>query len=426
MGTGRQRRTRRVVRRSLVCGGRRGAPAGARAPRRPPRFVELGPRRHPYGDRRQHLRPLPRQTAALERLPARASATAASRRRPARRSTAASRRRAGRATRRARTRASFSSSSAACSQDCHLYNAYYQARTRSPRARHRAASRRVAAVRRLPRLPQHERQRVCESRREPAPRRRRLAARRRCTDCHDGAIRRRPGQPRRRRLRGAATRAWTCRPSPATCNTCHAASTFGAADCRSCHAAQVHNTAPERRHLHVVPRRGLPEARRRRWPARACHTNTPTFHHATAAPAVKSCRSCHAMKHAGAKVSGSRCADCHKGNAPSAKPRAQHSSTVTKKFVCSGCHSKKLHAKSEGASTTCRSCHKSKYHAGQARRRQLGVHQVPLVGQVARGRVSLRALPQVGRPRPDAVMRIWHAGATRATPAMTVPLASGA
>jgi hypothetical protein len=71
------------------------------------------------------------------------------------------------------------------------------------------------------------------------------------------------------------------------------------------------------------------------------------------------------MKHAGAKVPGARCADCHKGSAPPAKPRAQHSSTVTQKLVCSGCHGKKLHAKAVGAKTTCRTCHKGKYHAAQ-------------------------------------------------------------
>ena len=153
--------------------------------------------------------------------------------------------------------------------------------------------------------------------------------------------------------------------APAACVTCHDAATFGAADCLTCHAGQVHNAAPN-----VGPCTSCHDGGYQQHAGgvacKTCHTNTPKAHHETAAPAVKACRSCHAMKHAGAKVSGARCADCHKGNAPSAKPRAQHSSTVTKQFVCSGCHAKKLHAKAEGANTTCRSCHKGKYHAGQA------------------------------------------------------------
>jgi hypothetical protein len=151
---------------------------------------------------------------------------------------------------------------------------------------------------------------------------------------------------------------------PATCTTCHAAGTFGTQDCRSCHAAQIHDTTPGAGgctscHSGYQQHAGALSCT-------SCHTNAAAFHHGTAAPAVKNCRSCHAMKHAGAKVAASRCADCHKGSAPAAKPRAQHSTSVTKKYVCSGCHSKKLHAKAEGANTTCRTCHKSMYHAKQA------------------------------------------------------------
>jgi hypothetical protein len=185
-----------------------------------------------------------------------------------------------------------------------------------------------------------------------------------CTDCHNGIIA--GAQQSHDAAECEACHEGMDRPaSPAACNQCHLATTFGTQDCLTCHADQVHNTTPSvgtctschtegyRQHAGEVS-------------CTTCHTNAPKSHHGTAAAVAKTCRSCHAMKHAGSKVSGARCADCHKGSTPAFKPRAQHSTTVTKKYVCSGCHAKKLHASAAGASTTCRSCHKGKYHAAQA------------------------------------------------------------
>ena len=164
-----------------------------------------------------------------------------------------------------------------------------------------------------------------------------------CEDCHDGM---------------------NLPPRPATCTTCHDAAVFGGADCASCHAGQIHNPAPDVgtcQSCHKGYQKHAGELN-----CTACHTNAKSFHHKTQAPKVKSCRSCHAKKHDGKSVSGSKCASCHKGSAPSSKPRAQHSSKITKKYTCSLCHSKGLHAKAYGASMTCRTCHKSRFHAVQA------------------------------------------------------------
>ena len=255
----------------------------------------------------------------------------------------------------------FSSPSAACSQDCHLYNDYSNAysipSSHGPEP-HLGASPPYGVC-----LDCHS---TSEGYASPgsSPHHDGVASHSpSCTECHDGTYA--SAQASHDGVGCESCHEGMDLPAvPTACNACHAASTFGSADCRSCHAAQVHNTAPDvgsctSCHSGYQKHAGALQCT-------SCHTNTAAFHHATAAPAVKSCRSCHAMKHAGAKVSGSHCADCHKGSAPAAKPRAQHSSTVTRKFVCTGCHSKKLHAKSRGASTTCRSCHKSKYHAGQA------------------------------------------------------------
>jgi len=185
-----------------------------------------------------------------------------------------------------------------------------------------------------------------------------------CLDCHDGVL---AGAQESHGAAGCeACHEGMDRPaSPAACYRCHAAATFGGQDCVTCHSSQVHDATPA-----VRACTGCHTGYRQHAGAVACakcHTNAPKAHHGTATAVSKACRSCHAVKHAGARVAGARCSGCHKGNAPSARPRAQHSSTVTKKAACSGCHGQKLHARSAGAKTTCRSCHKGKYHAAQGR-----------------------------------------------------------
>ncbi len=184
-----------------------------------------------------------------------------------------------------------------------------------------------------------------------------------CTDCHDGVT-----ASKKATHDGVACEdchdGMNLPPRPATCTTCHDAAVFGGADCASCHAGQIHNAAPDVgtcQSCHQGYQKHAGELT-----CTKCHTNAASFHHKTQAPKVKGCRDCHAKKHAGKSVPASKCAGCHKGNAPSAKPRAQHSSSITKKYTCSLCHSKPLHAKAFGAKLTCRSCHKGKFHAAQA------------------------------------------------------------
>jgi hypothetical protein len=95
-----------------------------------------------------------------------------------------------------------------------------------------------------------------------------------------------------------------------------------------------------------------------------CHTSAQQFHlYQATSPGFKNCASCHTMRHAGKKVAQSKCAQCHKGS--NGRP-AQHSSSITKKFVCSGCHTQKLHAsRVSSAVKSCRTCHGGKYHAKQ-------------------------------------------------------------
>ena len=95
-----------------------------------------------------------------------------------------------------------------------------------------------------------------------------------------------------------------------------------------------------------------------------CHTTAAAFHLYTAnSPGFKNCRRCHAMRHAGKAVANSKCATCHKG---SSGRTAQHSSSVTRKFVCTGCHTKRLHARAVSTRVrSCRTCHKGRYHAAQ-------------------------------------------------------------
>lgn len=95
-----------------------------------------------------------------------------------------------------------------------------------------------------------------------------------------------------------------------------------------------------------------------------CHTTAEQFHEFQAtSPGYKNCGACHTKKHAGKKIAQRRCAQCHKGTSGRT---AQHSSRVTKKFVCSGCHRKALHASKVSKSVkNCRTCHAGKYHAKQ-------------------------------------------------------------
>ena len=155
-------------------------------------------------------------------------------------------------------------------------------------------------------------------------------------------------------------------PVPATCTTCHAATTFGTQNCLACHATQVHNLKPQapacsdchgsayRQHAGKVA-------------CVTCHTGIAAFHHGQSTTSTtRNCRSCHAKKHAGKKVALSKCATCHRGTGTGPAAKAQHSTTVTKLQTCSACHSKRLHASALGSGiTSCGACHKSKFHAAQ-------------------------------------------------------------
>ncbi len=96
----------------------------------------------------------------------------------------------------------------------------------------------------------------------------------------------------------------------------------------------------------------------------SCHATATAFHvYQATSPGFKNCGSCHSMRHAGKRVATSRCASCHKGTG--GRP-AQHSSSVTRNFVCSGCHKQKLHASAVSRSVkSCRTCHSGRYHAQQ-------------------------------------------------------------
>ncbi|HEY5386700.1 MAG TPA: hypothetical protein VIL79_02245 [Thermoleophilia bacterium] len=99
----------------------------------------------------------------------------------------------------------------------------------------------------------------------------------------------------------------------------------------------------------------------------ACHATAVAFHlYQAPSPGFKNCRSCHAKKHAGKNVPQSKCATCHKGTGSGGAAQAQHSASITKKKVCSACHSKALHAKNRGSGiTSCGRCHTGKFHAAQ-------------------------------------------------------------
>ena len=155
-------------------------------------------------------------------------------------------------------------------------------------------------------------------------------------------------------------------PVPATCNKCHPASTFGTPNCLLCHAEQVHNTDPQPPACSGCHGTGYKQ-HAGQVACRTCHTGIAAFHHGTSKTITqRACRSCHPQRHAGTNVPNSKCAQCHKGTGSGPAAKAQHSTTITKTFVCSGCHTKALHGSAFGSGiTSCRTCHAGKYHAGQ-------------------------------------------------------------
>ena len=144
-------------------------------------------------------------------------------------------------------------------------------------------------------------------------------------------------------------------PVPATCNQCHPATTFGTPDCLACHAAQVHNTDPQPPACSDCHGDGY-KKHAGKVACLTCHTGIAAFHHGqSTTTTVKNCRSCHAKRHAGKNVAQSKCATCHKGTGTGPAAKAQHSTSVTKSYVCSTCHSQKLHASALGSGiTSCR------------------------------------------------------------------------
>jgi hypothetical protein len=140
----------------------------------------------------------------------------------------------------------------------------------------------------------------------------------------------------------------------------HSGEAPGISDCGACHSS-------EQKHAGAVA-------------CVSCHTSAQAFHlYETSSPGYEKCGACHTKKHAGKKVATSKCASCHKGTSGRA---AQHSSTVTKKFVCGGCHGQKLHARAVSkAVKDCRTCHRGKFHAAQrtpAKSRCTSCHRVAL------------------------------------------------
>jgi hypothetical protein len=144
-------------------------------------------------------------------------------------------------------------------------------------------------------------------------------------------------------------------------------------DCLSCHPASVSVFDPGSSPHHSGQATGFsscgtchssPQKHAGKVACTTCHADARAFHlYEASSPGFKTCGSCHTMRHAGARVAASKCASCHRG---SSGRTVQHSSSVTRRFVCGGCHTKRLHAGAVSrAVKSCRTCHGGKYHAAQ-------------------------------------------------------------
>ena len=148
---------------------------------------------------------------------------------------------------------------------------------------------------------------------------------------------------------GATSECLSCHPTSVSVfdpgsSPHHSGQATGFSDCGACHAS--------------------PQNHAGKVSCTSCHTSAQAFHlFEASSPGYKNCGACHTMRHAGKKVATSRCAQCHKGTSGRS---AQHSSSVTKKFVCSGCHTQRLHASAVSSRVkNCRTCHRGRYHAAQ-------------------------------------------------------------
>jgi hypothetical protein len=157
-------------------------------------------------------------------------------------------------------------------------------------------------------------------------------------------------------------------PVPQTCNQCHQATTFGTSNCAACHADQVHNEDPQAPDCSGCHGTGY-QKHAGSVACLTCHTGVAAFHHGQSTTVTqKTCRSCHAKRHAGKNVAEKKCATCHKGTGSGPAAKAQHSSRVTSARTCSACHSQRLHASALGSGIrNCGTCHKGKFHASQRR-----------------------------------------------------------
>ena len=184
-------------------------------------------------------------------------------------------------------------------------------------------------------------------------------------------------------------------------------------DCTACHATSVSIFDPG---VEPASQRAGDRIQRLRRRATSATRSTPTRSSAPSAtrpPRRSTCtrRAARASRTAAAatpcgtpagRSRNSKCATCHKGTGSGPATAAQHSTSITKKYVCAGrATRKKLHASAVSKRVkNCRTCHTGKYHGAQ-------------------GTPGKSVCTQLSQRRPAARRRLSRAHCVTAAPSTT-------
>ena len=141
-----------------------------------------------------------------------------------------------------------------------------------------------------------------------------------CADCHNGTLASAQKSHDGVTCESCHTSGtMTPATTPDACYACHAKATFGTKDCLTCHASAVHTTKPAAPAC-TTCHQGF-QKHAGKVACTTCHSNVPAFHHGTGKVTTRTCRSCHAVKHAGKAVPASGLRHLSQGHEQGRRPR---------------------------------------------------------------------------------------------------------
>ena len=216
-------------------------------------------------------------------------------------------------------------------------------------------------------------------------------------------------EPRRRR-RAHCHDGMNIPPRPAACNDVPPdAASSARADCTSpAMRPRIHNDAPDVgtcQSCHVPATRSTPGSSPAPSAIRASEVLPSQARRTTEGQGLPelSCEEARRQE----RLPGSKCASCHKGNAPAAKPPALSTRRPSRRSTPARCATRRgFTPTADGArNITCRSCHKGKFHASQATPSNSVCTSCHSSARHARQRLPLHVVSLQRRSRHEPLMR---------------------